>query len=291
MGKHIIDYLNNIDETLLEDALCIPEQSYEVVLDASKHYTRGSMLRTAALAASLAAAVTIVVTGAMYNNGFSANGSGISSEVSGSVSGGILIPTEFSQADLEAQRIVQEKYLSAKKVVADCFICQSYDNPSIHDFVFPQINEPLSSQPRRYFYFYRDNVPKETAQESFSQAFTHEATELYMKQYGVGRMMHYPPNEIKLDSGGIYDKNGYLIEPPAVIQFDETYYMRADSKMKEFMAGAYIGTIREVSRTDDELIFSYIRSDPSGWTLMEERGRMVLQNGSWLFSWYEGWIF
>ena len=96
---------------------------------------------------------------------------------------------------------------------------------------------------------------------------------------------------IELDSGGSYDENGYLTEPPTVIQLDQTYYMRINPSMKEFMPGAYIGTIREVSKTDNELIFSYIRSDPSGQTLTEERGRMVLQNGSWLFSWYEGWIF
>lgn len=295
MSKHIIDYLNSIDETLLEDALCIPDQPYEVVLDAGKHYTGGSMLRTAALAASLAAAVTVVVTGAVYRyNGFSANGSGISSDVSESVSGGILIPTEFSQADLEAQRIVEEKYLSAKNVIRDRFTCQSYEDISFNNFVFPQINEPLPSQVGQYTYFHRNNLPKETVRESIAKSFTREATELYMKQYGVGTITSYnggAAGKIELYSGGLYDKDGYLTEPPVIIQTDHSYYMAANPKMKEFMAGAYIGTIREVNRTDNELIFSYIRSDPSGQTLTEERGRMVLQNGSWLFSWYEGWIF
>lgn len=288
MSKHIIDYLNSIDETLLEDALCIPEQPYEVVLDAGKNYTRGSMLRTAAIAASLAAAVTVVVTGAMYNrNGFSPS-------QSGSVSEGILIPTEFTQADLEAQQIVEEKYLSAKNVIRDRFTCQSYEDISFNSFVFPQINEPLPSQVGQYTYFLRNNLPKETVRESIAKSFTREATELYMKQYGIGTITSYnggSAGKIELYSGGLYDKDGYLTEPPIIIQTDYSYYMAVNPSMKEFMKGAYIGTIREVSRTDNELIFSYIRSDPSGQTLTEERGRMVLQNGSWLFSWYEGWLF
>lgn len=295
MSKHIIDYLDKIDETLLEDALCIPEQPYEVVLDAGKHYTRGSMLRTAALAASLAAAVTFAATGTMYNrSGFSPNQSSSSPEASGSVSGGILIPTEFSQADLEAQHIVEEKYLSAKNVIRDRFTCQSYEDISFNSFVFPQINEPLPSQVGQYTYFLRNNLPKETVRESIAKSFTREATELYMKQYGVGTITSYnggAAGKIELYSGGLYDKDGYLTEPPVIIQTDYSYYMTANPSMKEFMPGAFIGTISEVSRTDNELIFSYIRSDPSGQTLMEERGRMVLQNGSWLFSWYEGWIF
>ena len=206
MSKYIIDYLDKIDETLLEDALCIPEEPYEVALDSGSSRPRGLIMRTAAVAASLAAALTFVATVSVYSRGgFSPSQSGSS----GSVSGGILIPTEFSQADLEAQRIVEEKYLSARNTNNDRFLCKSYENAYFSHFVFPQINTPLFSQDGPDIYReivaagYNDFL-RNSAYHQFAQRKTYRKTDRSTDN-GDSEIFH----NIQSADGEIFDSDSF----------------------------------------------------------------------------------
>ncbi len=302
MSNYIMDMLGDVDEKLLEEALDLPQQANEVVFEADERHKRRSIFgAAAAIAASLVVVAAVVIFRANFGK-ISALPNDGGGEISGSdvTSGGIIIPKEFTEEDMELQRLLTE--ISPEALELCGYFC--YNTDSIiytnYCFLFPQMEKPITHQFDTYHYYYCADLSLQEIKKRLADSFSAEAAAEFVKYIVSGKTVNsqtfgeksgseYRTVDITVEitEGGDFDSNGYLIEPPSIIELDQGAIYQSENHYGRDFSG-YWSTAKVISRTDDEIVFSYVYENNGG--LYEDKGRLVNENG-WKFSWYGNWIF
>ena len=291
MSKYIIDILDDIDEKLLEEALDIPQQADEIVLEPERR--RGSVFgAAAAIAVSLAIAAGVVLFRANSGKIAALPNEGGSSDIS--LSGGnIIIPSEFTEEDKELQQILNSTDKDALELckVFGYYPQTTHENRRRVCFLFPQMAKPITYQFDKYDYYSDIMMQNGNLYKRLTNSFTAEAVEKFTNSIVKGVVITTSANmsdfTVSITEGGKFSEDGYLIEPPNVIEMEDgsiyscTWFNGRD-------LNGYWSTAKVISRTDNEIIFSYIYEFGGG--LFESKGRLLNENG-WKFSWCGEWIF
>lgn len=296
MSKYIIDVLGDVDEELLEEALELPRQGDEIIFESNERHRRSSIIAaTAAIAASLAVVAGVILFRANFGR-ISAlpneSGSTDISEPDTPVSG-IVIPNDFTENDKELQQILNEIDDDALKVckMFGYYSERSYSwsGSTIH-FLFPQMAQPLTFQLDKYPYFATGISSSETLNRRLASSFTKETAGKFSENLCKGDIVEVDSNfmdfTINITEGGEFDENGYLTGLPELVEAGGSLFRRKQLNGRDF--SGFWSTAKVISRTDDEIVFSYIYEFDG--ELYETKGRLVNENG-WKFSWYEDWIF
>jgi len=297
LSKYIIDILGDVDEELLEEALDLPQQSDEVVFEVDERRRRGSVFAAAAaIAASLAVAAGVV----LFRSNFGKisplpNDSSITDiSTSDDFPGQIVIPNKFSEDDMELQDILED---ISEQAVELCETFGYYGNPNISGngdkqyFLFPQMVQPITYQFDKYDYTACPFLKTQNLRERLYGSFSADAAEKFANSICGGvivdRDTNNPDRTINITEGGSFNENGFLTEAPKIIELDNGAVFKSFNYYGRNFDG-YWSTAKVISRSDSEIIFSYIYEDNE--RLFETKGRLVNENG-WKFSWFEDWIF
>lgn len=299
MSKYIIDILGEVDEKLLEEALELPQEADEVVLESDERRRRGSIFgAAAAITASLAVVAGVVLFRANFGRISALPNEGGSSDIpdSGITASGIIIPTEFTEEDKELQQILNDINDDALEVCrAFGFYSQSpsFDDTKNKYFLFPQMEKPITFQFDKYHYYSDFTFPIEYLLIQIESSFTADAAARLTNDFDIGKGVIIGDDEldltVEITEGGEFDENGYLTKPPFIIEIEggPVYLNTFGSLVGRDLSG-YWSTAKVISKTDSEIVFSYIR-DIDG-ELCESKGRLLNENG-WKFSWCGNWIF
>lgn len=297
MTEYIIDMLGDIDEELLEEALDLPQQAEEVVIEVDKRRDRNAFFAAAAaIAAGLMVVVSVVFFRANYGRGDITASSGSSSDVfvPDSSYNGIVIPTEFTDDDRELQNLLYLIDDTAEELNGHFFHSNRSATYSVN-VIFPQLKKPITFQFDKYYYMQSFSIGGRSLtdfRKRLCETFTVEAVGEYMKLIAVAEKAEDVQYDcdlaVNIVEGGIFDEDGYLTELPRIFELDEMLYETRSFDSSEQTFSGYWSTAKVVSKTDDEIIFTYIR-DING-ELVQETGRMLNEDDWWKFSWCGGWI-
>jgi len=294
--------LGDVDEKLLEEALDLPQQANEIVFEADERHKRRSIFgAAAAIAASLVIVAAVVIFRANFGK-ISALPNDGSGDISGSdvTSYGIIIPKEFTEDDMELQRLLTEISPDALELCG-YFGYGNYLNSHIHYcFLFPQMEKPITHQFDKYHYYFCAGLSLQEIKKRLADSFSSEAAAEFVKYIVSGKAVNSQifgeesgiehvniDITVEITEGGDFDSNGYLIKPPNIIELDQGAIYQSENHYGRDFSG-YWSTAKVISRTDDEIVFSYIYENNGG--LYEAKGRLVNEDG-WKFSWYGDWIF
>lgn len=296
MSKYIIDILGEVDEELLEEALDLPQQADEIVIESDERRRRGSIFgAAAAIAVSLAVVAGVVLFRANFGRIAALPNESNLTDIStpDDFSGGIVIPNKFTEDDKELRQILNDIDSDALKLCKafGYYPQRTYESRRTYYFLFPQMAKPITYQFDKYPYYIDIMLSNGTLHKWLTDSFTAEAVEKFTKDIGKGVIITGSADEpdftVSITEGGEFDENGYLIAPPGTIEMEDgSIYPRARYNGRDF--SGYWSTAKVISRTDDEFIFSYIYEFDG--ELCEAKGRLLNENG-WKFSWYGDWIF
>lgn len=207
----------------------------------------------------------------------------------------IVIPNEFTEEDKELQQILN---VIGDDALELCIVFgfspkdAHIDPATIKGFLFPQMVKPLTFQFDKHSYITDFSLSDGTLYERLTNSFTAEAVAEFTEYYEMGKgfIIGSVGNHdltVIITEGGKFDRNGYLINPPGIIEMkDGSVYRNTWFNDRDF--SGFWSTAKVISRTDDEFIFSYIYEFDGA--LFEAKGRIVNEDG-WKFSWYREWIF
>lgn len=299
MSKYIIDILGEVDEKLLEEALDLPQQADEVVLESDERRRRGSIFgAAAAIAASLAVVAGVVLFRANFGRIAALPNEGGSSDIpdSGITASGIIIPNEFTKDDKELQQILNDINNDALEICkAFGYYSQSpsFDDAENKNFLFPQMEKPITFQFDKFHYYSGFIFPIDYLLKQIENSFTAEAAACLTNDFDIGKGVIIDADEldltVRITEGGEFDENGYLTKPPFIIEIEDgPVYLNSFGGVVGRDLSGYWSTAKVISKTDGEIIFSYIRE--INGELSESKGRLLNENG-WKFSWCGDWIF
>lgn len=288
--------LGDIDESLLEEALELPQKPDEIVLESDGRRKRRSIFTAVtAIAASLAIVAGVVLFRANFGRISTRPNESVSSDISepDNAPSGIVIPKNFTEDDRELQQILNDIDYGALRL---CEVFGYYPERSFShsdefvQFLFPQMAQPLTFQLDKYRYFTDYALSTETLSKRLADFFTKEAAEKFLENICKGEIVEVNDDmsdiTINIIEGGKFDENGYLVEPPNIVEADGILFRIWDFCGRDF--SGFRSTAKVISRTDDEIVFSYIYE--FNGELFESKGRLVNENG-WKFSWCGDWIF
>ena len=299
MSKYIIDILGEVDEKLLEEALDLPQQADEIVLESDERHRRGSIFAAAAaIAASLAVVAGVVLFRANIGRiAATPNDSNLQDiSVSDDLPGSIVIPTEFTDEDKELQQIlndIADDALEVCKVFGYYSKSQFLDDTKNKYFLFPQMEKPITFQFDKYHYYSDFSFPADDLLKQIENSFTAEAAANFTNDFDIGKGDIIGTDgldlTVRITEGGDFDENGYLTKPPFIIEMDDgSVYLNTYGNIVGRDFSGYWSTAKVISQTDSEIVFSYIRE--INGELCESKGRLLDENG-WKFSWCGDWIF
>ena len=296
MSKYIIDMLGDIDETLLDEALDLPQQAEEVAFE---HNERRRRVWGFGAAGVIAASLAVVAGVALFRANFGRISAlpGDKNPSGGSVPkytvDGIVIPNVFTEDDRELQQILNDIDDKALEIceVFGYYNGYTYEYRTNFYLLFPQMEKPVSFQFDTYPYFIDYPRTFKDIQTQLTDSLTGEASAEFLKSIVKGTITDGDYGDtgltVNITEGGVFNDKGYLTEPPHMIDMDNGSIYRSSKYTGRNFRG-YWSTAKVISRTDDEFIFSYIYEYDGD--LRETKGRLVNENG-WKFSWCGEWIF
>lgn len=295
--------LGDVDERLLEEALDLTQQPEEVILEFDERHSRRAFFGTAAaIVASLAIVVSIVFIRTNYGrigtdpdngsaNALTSNSSSSDISESDNSADGILIPTEFTSDDLDLRSILDNSLNRAVEVTElfGYYGSSSFDTSTGRKcFLFPQMEAPITYQFDKYEYCTLSDT--DSIFMRLENLFTADAVEKFMNNIAIAEVTENDADSddriVTILYGGVFDENDNLTEPPRIIEFSGQKFLLMGTQAPNI--NFYTSTAKVISRTNNEIIFSYI-CERNG-ELLQGKGRLVYENG-WKYSWYEDWIF
>ena len=181
------------------------------------------------------------------------------------------IPYEFTQEDKELQKFLAEtvgealKYQGLFNYGSFGDIGHAAEGDKEHERIitarFPQMEEELDKQISYHYTLLSDELPFKTREEleaGLKQYFSAEVVSQFMDFVVVGEITERTEEycQIEITEGGYFDDNGFLLGLQNFIELDGRLY-RVDA----YKGGGFTpnwSMAKVLSRTDDQLIFSYL---------------------------------
>lgn len=209
------------------------------------------------------------------------------------------IPYEFTEEDKELQKFLAETVEEAEKFQSlydngffgDIGWQKDWDseNDGIIIARFPQLEEAVDKQISYQYILLSDELPFKTADEleaELSLYYSSKIVSAFMGHVAVGEITERTEEYCLIEFKDVtLDENGFLFSVPGFVEINGRLYKAPGGKGGWFTPNWSMAKV--ISKTDDELIFSYLGYGMGDIKeILAGLGRLKYEDG-WKYDWWD----